>query len=426
MPESRFSLMRVSRREAARVSRVLRNEFASGIAVMAAALLGFLAANSPLSPAYTALRDFRVGPEALHLNLSLGTWAADGLLAVFFFMVGLELKREFVTGALRKFSTAVVPVAAAIGGVAVPALIYLAFTAGTPDARGWAIPTATDIAFAVAILGLIAPRIPAALRIFLLTLAVVDDLIAISIIAIFYSKGVALTPLLLALIPLALYAFLVRRFAVWFSRHRWAAWLILLPLGGVVWALVHESGVHATIAGVLLAFTVPVVVKPRGASAEAETTSELDLAHLFGYRFGPLSSGFAVPVFAFFAAGVAVGGGSRFPFDPIAIGVLVGLVVGKTVGVSLTTWLVLRFTRADLGGDASWREVIGVAALSGIGFTVALLIAELSFADPADADTARLAVMVASLIAAGVAAIFLARKPRARKRLGATSVAASR
>lgn len=426
MPESRSSLMRVSRREAARVSRVLRNEFASGIAVMAAALLGFLAANSPLSPAYTALRDFRVGPEALHLNLSLGTWAADGLLAVFFFMVGLELKREFVTGALRKFSTAVVPVAAAIGGVAVPALIYLAFTAGTPDARGWAIPTATDIAFAVAILGLIAPRIPAALRIFLLTLAVVDDLIAISIIAIFYSKGVALTPLLLSLIPLALYAFLVRRFAVWFSHHRWAAWLILLPLGGVVWALVHESGVHATIAGVLLAFTVPVVVKPRGASAEAETTSELDLAHLFGYRFGPLSSGFAVPVFAFFAAGVAVGGGSRFPFDPIAIGVLVGLVVGKTVGVSLTTWLVLRFTRADLGGDASWREVIGVAALSGIGFTVALLIAELSFADPADADTARLAVMVASLIAAGVAAIFLARKPRARKRLGATSVAASR
>lgn len=420
MPHTRLSLAKVSRREAARVTRILRNEFASGIAVMAAALLGFLAANSPLAGAYMDLRDFRIGPDSLNLNLSLGTWAADGLLAVFFFMVGLELKREFVTGALSKFTTAIVPVAAAFGGVALPALIYLAFTFGTEAAHGWAIPAATDIAFAVAILGLIAPRIPTALRIFLLTLAVVDDLIAISIIAIFYTSGVQFAFLALALVPLALYAFLARRFAAWFADHRWAAWAILLPLGIVVWALVHESGVHATIAGVVLAFTVPVVSKPqKGAPRVADTDHEnsresLDLAHLFGYRFGPLSSGFAVPVFAFFAAGVAVGGENRFPFDPIAFGIIAGLVIGKTVGISATTWAILRFTRAELGGDASWREVIGVAALGGIGFTVSLLIADLSFTDPADADTARLAVMVASLIAAAVAAALLVRKPRAR------------
>lgn len=420
MTNSRLSLAKVSRREAARVTRILRNEFASGIAVMAAALLGFLAANSPLAGTYMAVRDFRIGPEALNLNLSLGAWAADGLLAVFFFMVGLELKREFVTGALSKFTTAIVPVAAAFGGVALPALIFLAFTFGTDAAHGWAIPTATDIAFAVAILGLIAPRIPTPLRIFLLTLAVVDDLIAISIIAIFYTSGVQFAFLALALLPLAVYAFLARRCAAWFADHRWAAWVILLPLGIVVWALVHESGVHATIAGVVLAFTVPVVTKPRKRAHQAREAdpegehASLDLAHLFGTRFGPLSSGFAVPVFAFFAAGVAVGGENRFPFDPIAFGIIAGLVIGKTVGISTTTWAILRFTRAELGGDASWREVIGVAALGGIGFTVSLLIADLSFTDPADADTARLAVMVASLIAAAVAAALLVRKPRAR------------
>lgn len=421
MPRTPLSLARVSRREASRVSRLLRNEFASGIAVMAAALIGFIAANSPLAPAYFGLRDLRFGPEALHLNLSVGAWAADGLLAVFFFMVGLELKREFVTGALSKFSTAIVPVAAAFGGVAVPAAIYLAFTAGTPASHGWAIPTATDIAFAVAVLGLIAPRIPSALRVFLLTLAVVDDLIAISIIALFYTSGVQLAPLALALVPLALYAFLARRFANWFSDHRWAAWLVLLPLGFIVWALVHASGVHATIAGVVLAFTVPVVATRRPTArttppvGRADSVEPLDLAHLFGYRFGPLSSGFAVPVFAFFAAGVAVGGGSRFPFDPIVYGVVAGLVLGKVVGISVTTWALLRFTSADLGGEASWRELLGVSALGGIGFTVALLVAELSFSDPADADTARLAVMVASILAAGVAAGFLVRRPRARR-----------
>lgn len=417
-PTSRPSrILSVPAREAARVSRLLRGEFAAGLAVMAAAALGFIAANSPLASAYTGLREFRVGPEALHLNLSLGQWAADGLLAVFFFTVGLELKREFVDGALRRPATAAVPVAAAFGGVAVPALVYLAFTAGTPAAHGWAIPTATDIAFAVAILGLVAPRIPPALRMFLLTLAVVDDLIAIAVIAVFTGDGVRWPWLAAALLPLTLYALLAQRGAGWFSRRPWAAWIVLLPLGFVVWALVHASGVHATVAGVLLAFAVPVAARDRGArsgnarsaAGDPDPPARIDLAEHFGFRFGPLSSGIAVPVFAFFAAGVAVTGGSNLLLEPIAWGVVAGLVLGKPIGITLTALLVGRLTGAGLG--VRLRELAGVACLGGVGFTVALLIAELSFDDAAAADAARLAVMAASVLASLVAAAFLVRRP---------------
>lgn len=402
-PRRRRILSLVSKREAARVSRLLRAEVVGGVIVMIAALLGFLAANSPLADAYFALRDTKIGPASLGLNINVGHWASDGLLAIFFFMVGLELKREFVSGALSKFSTAIVPVAAAFGGVAVPALLYVSFTAGTPAAHGWAIPTATDIAFAVAVLGLIAPRIPPALRMFLLTLAVVDDLIAITIIAVFYTESIQLLPLALSVIPLALYWFISRKYAAQLARSAWGPWLILLPLGMVAWALFHASGIHATIAGVVLAFLVPV--SGRDGTQLAET---------FEHRFRPLSTGIAVPVFAFFAAGVAVGGASRFPLDPIALGIMVGLVIGKPVGISLITWLLTRFTRAELDPAVRWRELIGVAALAGVGFTVSLLVTELSFSDPGDADTARLAVMVGSVIAVAVAAALLVRKARPR------------
>lgn len=420
----------VSLREIARVNRVLRNEFASGILVIVAAALGFAAANTPLSGVYLAVREWRIGPSAWGLDLSLGTWAADGLLAIFFFLVGLELKREFVSGSLRKFSTAIVPVAAAFGGVALPALIYVAFTFGTPAAHGWAVPTATDIAFAVAVLGLIAPRVHPMLRVFLLTLAVVDDLIAIVIIALFYADGFTPGWLALALVPLGLYAALAHRFAGWFARHAWTAWATLLPVGVVTWVLVYMSGVHPTIAGVLLAFTIPVRARAgararagdgaqRDASAvsstapEAGEASRIDLAGRFVHRFGPISSGIAVPVFAFFAAGVTLGGASRFPFDPIAYGIIVGLVIGKPVGITLTTLLLTRFTRSSLGAEVPRRELVGVACLGGVGFTVSLLLTELSFADHAQADIARLAVMSASIVATLVAAVFLVRRHRA-------------
>lgn len=404
----------VSRREAARVSRLLRNEFVSGLLVIVAALIGFAAANSPLAGAYTALREWRVGPAAWHLDLSLHAWASDGLLAVFFFMVGLELKREFVGGALRRPATAIVPVGAAFGGVLVPAVIFLVFNAGTGTARGWAIPTATDIAFAVTVLGLVAPRIPPILRVFLLTLAVVDDLIAIAIIAIFYADGVQWVWLAWAALPLALYALLAQRRAAWFAHRSWAAWLILLPLGAAVWGLVHASGLHATIAGVLLAFTVPVSAPRRRSRAPGHDAvsgappaapGSLDLAERFGHRFGPLSSGIAVPVFAFFAAGVSVGGVTGFWGDPVAWGVGIGLVLGKPVGIGVSAWVLLRLTRSTFG--VGLRDMLGVACLGGVGFTVSLLIAELSL-PAAEADVARLAVMLGSLVSAGIAAALLA------------------
>lgn len=403
-PRTRRILTLVNKREAARVSRLLRAELVGGVIIIVAAALGLIAANSPLADGYFALRDTRIGPETLHLDLSVGQWTSDGLLAIFFFMVGLELKREFVEGALSKVSTAIVPVAAAFGGVAIPALIYIAFTAGTPQSHGWAIPTATDIAFAVAVLGLLAPRIPPALRMFLLTLAVVDDLIAITIIALFYTDGVAILPLLLALIPFALYALIARRFPAQLAASRWSPWFVMLPIGIIAWALFHASGIHATISGVILAFLVPV--SGRGGTA---------LAERFEHRFRPLSSGIAVPLFAFFAAGVAIGGESRFPFDPIALGIMCGLVLGKPIGITLTTWLITRFTRARLDPSVRWLELVGVGALAGVGFTVSLLVADLSFSDHSDTDTARLAVMVGSLIAVAISACFLVRRPRTRR-----------
>lgn len=409
----------VTSREAARVNRLLRAEFTSGILVMIAAVAGFIAANTWLATSYFALRDTKIGPAALHLDLTVGQWAADGLLAIFFFVVGLELKREFTFGALSKFSVAIVPILAAVGGVVAPALIYLVCNFGTEAARGWAIPSATDIAFAVAILGLIAPRIPTVLRVFLLTLAVVDDLIAIAIIAIFYTSDVQTWALFTSFAVIAMYGLVVRLGAPLFARFSWLAWIVLLPIGVVAWAFMHESGVHATIAGVLLAFTVPVKEKRRRSLSSKNTEEHpsasangapSDLAGEFAHRFDPLSSVFSVPVFAFFAAGVSLAGESRFPFDPIAFGIMAGLVFGKPLGIVLTTWALTKFTRASFGGEVKWREITGVAALAGIGFTVAMLIADLSFQEAADADTARLAVMVGSLISAAVAAMFLVRR----------------
>lgn len=400
----RTVLAALSRREASRLGRLLRTESIGGAIVVVAAALGFLAANSPAGDAYRALRDAHIGIPAIGIDLSIGHWASDGLLAIFFFIVGLELKREFVAGELRRVSTAVVPVAAAVGGVVVPALVYAAVNAQSGGLHGWAIPTATDIAFAVAVLGVIAPGVPPALRLFLLTLAVVDDLIAILIIAIVYTQQLSFLPLLVAILPLAVFGWIAHRFAPQLVRLPWLPWVALLPVGAIVWALVLASGVHATIAGVLLAFLIPVQGRQGAALAES-------LEH----RIRPLSTGFAVPVFAFFAAGVALGGASRFPADPIAIGVMLGLVVGKPVGIAATTWLVTRFTRAELDAAVRWRELIGVAALAGVGFTVSLLVTELSLPDPSDADTARLAVMVGSLVAVAFATALLYRPRRATR-----------
>jgi NhaA family Na+:H+ antiporter len=383
--------------EASRIGDLLRTETTGGLLLVAAAALALLWANSPWRAAYTDLSDLRVGPAALHLDLPLGIWAADGLLAIFFFVAGLELKREFVAGDLRDPRRAALPVAAAVGGMAVPALIFVAVTAagGGAGLTGWAIPTATDIAFALAVLAVISTHLPSALRVFLLTLAVVDDLLAITIIAIFYTARLDWVPLLLAMVPLALFAVLVQR--------RVRSWWLLLPLAAATWVLMHQSGVHATVAGVLLGFAVPVIRRAEGPGP--------GLAEHFEHRFRPLSAGVAVPVFAFFAAGVSIvdaGGFGAALGDPVTLGIIGGLVVGKTVGVLGGTWSVQRFTRAQLAEGLSWWDVLGLSLLGGIGFTVSLLIGELAFGagSPADGHV-KIGVLLGSLTAALLATVVL-------------------
>ncbi|MBB6350861.1 Na+/H+ antiporter NhaA [Nonomuraea muscovyensis] len=396
--------------EAGRIAGILRKETIGGALLLAGAAAALIWANSPWSAGYEALRGVTVGPAALHLDLDLATWAADGLLAIFFFVAGLELKREFVAGDLRHVRRAAVPVAAAFGGVLVPAALYLLVTRGTSGAAaGWAIPTATDIAFALAVLAVVGRFLPTALRTFLLTLAVVDDLIAIVIIALFYTSDLAPVPLLAALAPLAAFTALVQR--------RVRSWWLLLPLAFAVWALVHASGVHATVAGVLLGFAVPVLRSRRAGGPEAGP----GLAEHFEHLFRPLSAGVAVPLFAFLSAGVTLGGLSGLATalsDPIAIGIVAGLVVGKPIGIMVATWLVARFTRAHLDEGLAWVDVLGLAILSGVGFTVSLLIGELAFGIGTERDAhVKLAVLAGSLAATLIAAVILRLRGRVYRRI---------
>jgi NhaA family Na+:H+ antiporter len=407
VPSSAARLLgRGSYPETLRIAAVLRKETVGGALLLAAAAAALIWANSPWAAGYETLRDTRVGPAALHLDLPLGTWAADGLLAIFFFVAGLELKREFVAGDLREPRRAALPVAAAVGGMVVPALLFVLFNLGAGDGvlRGWAIPSATDIAFALAVLAVLSTHLPTALRTFLLTLAVVDDLLAIVVIAIFYTDELSVPALLLALVPLGLFGFLVQR------RVR-SAWL-LLPLAVLTWVLVHESGIHATVAGVLLAFTVPV----RSGFAE----------HV-EHRLRPLSAGIAVPVFAFFSAGVTVGGltglGAALT-DSVAIGIAAGLVLGKAVGITGATWLVSRFTRAQLDDDLGWPDVVGLSLLGGIGFTVSLLITELAYGVGSERyDHAKVGILAGTLTAALLAAVVLRLRNRRYRRIAAEEAA---
>jgi NhaA family Na+:H+ antiporter len=405
------TLARGAYAEFVRIQHILRSESVGGILLLVAAAAAMLAAN--LAPDfYFGLRDTHLGGDVLglHLDLSIGHWAADGLLAVFFFLVGLELKREFITGDLRDPQTALVPVVAAIGGVAVPALIFFACTFTDAQAReGWAIPAATDIAFALAVLAVIGSHLPGALRTFLLTLAVADDLIAITIIAFFYTRDLQPMLLLAALVPIAVFAIVSYRFQRFLSHHAWAPWLLLVPLFVVAWALTYASGVHATVAGVLLALCVPVRTVP-------ENDASLGLAETLEHRIRPFSAGVAVPVFAFFSAGVAIGGLNGFTAaitSPIGLGVILGLVVGKAIGISGATWLVTRLRHAHLDPDLNWLDVFGLAVLGGIGFTVSLLVSELSFGQgtPND-DIGKVAILTASVLAAILAAIILGSRNR--------------
>ncbi|GAA5614075.1 Na+/H+ antiporter NhaA [Streptomyces platensis] len=375
------------------IAEALRAETVGGILLLAAAVAALIWANT-LGKSYETVRGFHLGPAALGLDLSLQHWAANGLLAIFFFVAGIELKRELVAGELRDPKAAALPVVAALCGMAMPAVVYFAVNSiGGGSLQGWAVPTATDIAFALAVLAVIGTSLPAALRAFLLTLAVVDDLFAILIIAIFFTSKINFLALGLALAGLVIFYLLLRKGV--------RGWYVYLPLALVIWGLMENSGVHATIAGVAMGLML------RCTRRDGETQSPGEhIEHLVR----PLSAGFAVPLFALFSAGVSISGGAVHEVftRPETLGVVLGLVVGKALGIFGGTWCTARFTRAELNPDLKWPDVFAVSSLAGIGFTVSLLIGELAFAgDLVLTDEIKASVLIGSLLAAVLAGILL-------------------
>ncbi|MGW4561372.1 Na+/H+ antiporter NhaA [Streptomyces sp. NPDC004561] len=392
---ARKALGRLSLPERTFVADALRAETVGGVLLLLAAVAALVWANVPaLSHSYETAGHFEFGPAALGLHLSVAHCAADGLLAVFFFVAGIELKRELVAGDLRDPKAAVLPVVAALCGMAVPALVYTLtnLTAGG-STQGWAVPTATDIAFALAVLAVIGTSLPSALRAFLLTLAVVDDLFAILIIAVFFTERLNFAALGGAAAGLAVFWLLLRKGV--------RGWYVYVPLAVVIWALMYNSGVHATIAGVAMGLMLRCTTR----EGEEQSPGER-MEHLVR----PLSAGLAVPLFALFSAGVVVSGGALADVftKPETLGVVLGLVAGKALGIFGGTWLTARFTRASLSEDLGWADVFAVASLAGIGFTVALLIGELAFAgDAVLTDEVKASVLTGSLIAAVCATVLL-------------------
>ncbi|MBG0853510.1 Na+/H+ antiporter NhaA [Streptomyces spinoverrucosus] len=392
---ARKAFARLSLPERTFVADALRTETVGGVLLLVAAVVALIWANIPaLRDSYESVSHFHIGPAALGLDLSIAHWAADGLLAIFFFVAGIELKRELVAGDLRDPKAAVLPVVAALCGMAVPALVYtLTNGIGGGSLAGWAVPTATDIAFALAVLAVIGTSLPSALRAFLLTLAVVDDLFAILIIAIFFTSSINFAALGGALVGLGVFWLLLRKGV--------RGWYIYVPLALVIWALMYNSGVHATIAGVAMGLMLRCTTHK-----DEEHSPGEHIEHLVR----PLSAGLAVPLFALFSAGVAVSGGMLGDVfsRPETLGVVLGLVVGKTIGIFGGTWLTARFTRASLSDDLAWPDVFAVASLAGIGFTVSLLIGELAFeGDAVLTDEIKAAVLTGSLIAALIATVLL-------------------
>ncbi|MFJ1833578.1 Na+/H+ antiporter NhaA [Streptomyces sp. NPDC088175] len=397
-PSRRTFLGRLSLPERNYLADALRTETVGGVILLVAAVAALVWANA-FGSSYASVSDFHFGPESLGLNLSVAHWAADGLLAVFFFVAGVELKRELVAGELRDPRAAALPVVAALCGMAVPALVYaLVNVVGGGSTDGWAVPTATDIAFALAVLAVIGTSLPNALRAFLLTLAVVDDLLAILIIAIFFTEQIDFMALIGAFIGLAVFYLLLRRNV--------RGWYIYLPLALVIWGLMYNSGIHATIAGVAMGLML------RCTRRDGETHSPGEhIEHLIR----PLSAGIAVPLFALFSAGVSLSGGALADVftRPETLGVVLGLVVGKATGIFGGTWLATRFTKAELNKDLAWADVFAVAALAGIGFTVSLLIGELAFVGNEDMiNEIKAAVLIGSLTAAVLACVLLKLRVR--------------
>jgi Na+:H+ antiporter, NhaA family len=388
-------------RYARTLAEALRTETIGGIVMLLATVAALVWANVSYD-SYAALRDTKIGPEALHLHLELVKWAQNGLLTIFFFVAGLEVKEEFVHGELSNMRKAALPILAAVAGMVVPAVIYLAVSWGAPDAaKGWAIPTATDIAFALAVLAVTASAMPAALRAFLLTCAVVDDLGAITIIAIFYTDHLNLVALAVGVALIVLYGYL--------QHKRVKGMWIYVPLALLAWYFVEVSGVHATVAGVALGLLTRVWTRDDEERSPSETAD---------HYIRPISAGLAVPVFAFLSAGVRLDGSSLSMIfsDRVVLGVMAGLVIGKFFGVFGGAWLAVRLGLARLSEELQWRDMAAVSLLGGIGFTVSLLIGDLAYgSDPERAEAVTTGILAASLIASLLAAVLLHLRVRNRR-----------
>ncbi len=369
----------------------LGNEAAGGIVLMVVAALAIVTANSPLAESYFHLLHVYLGP------LSLQHWINDALMAVFFLLVGLEIKREMLDGQLSSWSRRILPGAAAAGGMVFPALFYVYFNSGDPAAiRGWAIPTATDIAFALGVLSLFGSRVPASLKIFLAALAIIDDLGAVIVIALFYTAE-------LNLLALAVAAIVIGNLVI-FNRMGVKALWPYLALGGVLWVLVLASGVHATLAGVILALTIPLKTTPGAPEASHEESPLHKLEHALHKPVAFI----IVPIFGFANAGVSFAGVSLSVLaEPLTLGIAAGLVFGKLVGVLGTTTVLVKLKLAELPAHASWGQMTGVALLCGIGFTMSLFIALLAFDDPALQDHAKIGILMGSVVAGVIGSIFL-------------------
>jgi len=417
----------------------LRTEAAGGVVLLAAALAALVAANSPLASAYDALWATRlvVGPESQPLALSARGWVNDGLMALFFLLVGLEIKRELLVGELSSARQAALPLAAALGGVVVPALIFVAL-AGPGSVRGWAIPTATDIAFALGVLALVAPHAPTGLKVFLAALAIVDDMCAVVVIALFYTAQVEWTAVAMAGVTVA--ALVGLNLA---RVYRLAPYLVL---GLVLWFFVHESGVHATIAGVVLALTIPTRTRINAAQFSAharghlelfdrtetgdllvitskgqqealhalEAASEAVVAPLLRleHALHGVSAYLVMPIFAFANAGVALSFGALDTGVALAVGL--GLLAGKPIGITAAAWIACRAGIAALPAGVTWEMLHGSAWIAGIGFTMSLFIAGLAFGESPAFDAAQVGIMAGSAVAAAVGAVVLRRAQPAR------------
>lgn len=381
------------------IRRFLDSESAGGLLLIMAAVLALVVANSPLSNIYFDALHSYIGP------MSLSHWINDALMAVFFLMVGLEIKRELVDGHLSSWPRRILPGVAAAAGMAVPAMVYLAFTAGTGAEHGWAIPAATDIAFALGVLSLLGPRVPTSLKVFLAALAILDDMGAVIVIGLFYTAEVST-------VDLAIAAAIV---AVLFGLNKGGVGKLwpYIVLGVALWYFVWQSGIHATIAGVLLALTIPLKRTPGHPEAHAEESPLHRLEHML---LTPVAF-FIIPIFGFANAGVSfLGLGSEAFFAPVTLGVAAGLSVGKVVGIFGAVVILVRLNLADLPPGASWMQMLGTSLLCGIGFTMSLFISILAFNEPLLQDEAKIGILLGSLVAGTAGYLILRFSKREARR----------